>query len=295
MKYLFLLILLFTFSNSILAQKGQTFDIEMLSSGSQSNICDTLIGSVKFIENPIPTYDFLLQKGYCYLLPKPEKTFTFCFDFTAQSNGVYLNFAFTSLGCNNVSFSQLTLCDKTDDYTVGDGQFFANLVIGHQYSWCVTGSASGGFFCQGISSICPYWVESTQLPVELSSFEATPTYGGVITKWVTMSETNSDYFILEKSKDLVTFAYLTKIKTSVYSTTKKEYKYFDKFPFDGISYYRLTQVDLNGSFKIYEPIYVNTIQKKPVKIFDIMGNIVDVNYGGLKILIFEDGSVLKYY
>ena len=110
-----------------------------------------------------------------------------------------------------------------------------------------------------------------------------------------MSESNSDYFILEKSKDLYTFAEVTRIRTSIYSNNRIDYEYLDRAPYDGVSYYRLIQVDLNGDRKIYDPIFANITYKKPVRIMDILGNTVDMNHNGIKILIFDDGSAVKYH
>lgn len=294
MKRLILILLLFTFLSPLLAQQGQMDNIQMLSTQPTTSMCDSSIGPINQADNPLPTYGYLETNGYCYFLPQPQVSFTLCFHFIAMTEGVYLNTGFTVLGCTNVVFSQLTLCDKTDDYVVGQGQFFDNLTIGNEYVWCVTGTATG-LFCQGLSSICPYWNESSLLPVELTLFTATPTNNGILLRWTTMSESNSDYFSLEKSKDLLNFVQVSKIKSAVYSNTKIDYEYLDRTPYDGISYYRLVQVDLNGDKRIYDPIYANITFKKPVKIFDVLGNVVDMEYRGLKILIFEDGSAVKYY
>ena len=294
MKRLILILILFTFGFSCIAQETQMENVEMLSS-PMTSMCDSTIGPVYQIDTPLPTYGYLESNGYCYFLPQPQVAFTLCFHFIATSKGVYLNSGFTALGCTNVTFTMLQLCDKTDGLIVGQGQFFNNLIIGHEYVWCVTGTATGGIFCQGLTTICPYWTEASLLPVELTLFTATPTNNGILLRWTTMSESNSDYFKLERSKDLYTFAEVTKVKSSVYSNKRIDYEYLDKTPYDGISYYRLTQVDLNGARRIYDPIYANITFKKPVKIFDVFGNSVDMYYNGLKILIFEDGTAVKYY
>lgn len=295
MRTLLTLILVFTFSFFGVAQDNQMMDIQMLSNSPMTSMCDSTIGPVYQSDSPIPTYGYLESNGFCYFLNQPQVAFTLCFHFVATSRGVYLNSGFTALGCTNVTFTMLQLCDKTDGVIVGQGQFFSNLTIGHEYVWCVTGNATGTLFCQGLTTICPYWSESSLLPVELTLFTATPTNNGILLRWTTMSESNSDYFVLEKSKDLFTFAQVTKIKSNGYSNKRIDYEYLDKTPYDGISYYRLVQVDFNGAKRIYDPIYANITFKKPVRVFDVLGNSVDMNYNGLKILIFEDGSAVKYY
>jgi len=294
MRTLLTLILVFTFSVFGLAQHSQLSNIQMLSSSPMTSMCDSTIGPMYQSATPIPTYGYLETNGYCYFLPQPQITFTLCFHFVAISNGVYLNSGFTALGCSTVTFSSLQLCDKTDGVIVGQGQFFNNLIVGHEYVWCVVGNTSG-LFCQGLTTICPYWTEASLLPVELTLFTATPTNNGILLRWTTMSESNSDYFILERSKDLYTFTEVARMKSSVYSNAKIDYEFLDRVPYDGVSYYRLVQVDLNGARKIYDPIYANITFKKPVKVLDVLGNRVDMNYNGMKILIFEDGSAVKYY
>ena len=294
MKRLLLILILFTFPKLVLSQHNQIFNVNMLTSEPIDSFCDSTIGEINQIDTPLPSYSYLEDNGYCYYLTEPQTSFTLCFEFIAVTSGVYLNSGFTALGCTDVSFTQLTLCNKTQDYIVGQGQFFDNLIVGETYVWCITGTAIGQF-CQGLTTICPYWNESSLLPVKLTLFTATPTNNGVLLHWVTVSESNSDYFILEKSKDLLTFVEVGRVKSAVYSTTRIDYEFFDKIPYEGVSYYRLIQVDLNGDIRIYDPIYTSVSLKKPVKVFDVFGNQVDMNYPGIKILLFEDGSAMKYY
>ena len=294
MRTLLTLILVFTFSLFGLSQHSELTNIQMLSSSPITSLCDSTIGPIYQSATPIPTYGYLESNGYCYFLPQPQISFTLCFHFVAISNGVYLNSGFSALGCSTVTFTSLQLCDRTDNVIVGQGQFFNNLIVGHEYVWCVVGTTSG-LFCQGLTTICPYWTQASLLPVELTLFTATPTNNGILLRWTTMSESNSDYFILEKSKDLYTFVEVARLKTSVYSNRKIDYEFLDRTPYDGVSYYRLVQVDLNGARKIYDPIFANITFKKPVRVLDVLGNSVDMNYNGLKILIFDDGSAVKYY
>lgn len=295
MRTLLTLILVFTFSLLGLSQNSEITNIQRLSSSPMTSLCDSTIGPIYQSATSIPTYGYLESNGYCYFLPQPQISFTLCFQFIAISSGVYLNSGFSVLGCTTVTFTSLQLCDRTDNVMVGQGQFFSNLIIGHEYVWCVVGTSSGGLFCQGLTTICPYWNEASLLPVDLTLFTSTPTNNGILLSWTTMSESNSDYFILEKSKELYTFSEVARVRTSVYSNNRINYEYLDKSPYDGVSYYRLIQVDLNGNRKIYDPIFANITFKKPVRIVDVLGNTIDMNHNGIKILIFGDGSAVKYY
>lgn len=91
------------------------------------------------------------------------------------------------------------------------------------------------------------------LPVELLDFSTTCYGDNVLLDWSTASEQNSDKFIVEKSRGLDEWVYVTDIQAQGTSNTKHNYNYYDE-SWNGISYYRLRQVDLNGDEKIYGPI-----------------------------------------
>ncbi len=84
------------------------------------------------------------------------------------------------------------------------------------------------------------------LPVELTLFEATAKRGDVFLNWQTASELNNDYFLVEKSSDAIHFESISLIHGAGTSSSTNNYQYIDPFPFVGVTYYRLTQVDLNG-------------------------------------------------
>ncbi len=86
------------------------------------------------------------------------------------------------------------------------------------------------------------------LPIELINFAATPCNNNVCLNWATATETNNDYFTIEKTKDGVNYEFVAKVKGAGNSTSTREYNTIDKLPYDGVSYYRLKQTDYNGNF-----------------------------------------------
>ena len=91
------------------------------------------------------------------------------------------------------------------------------------------------------------------LPVELIKFTATKNNNQVDVVWVTGAEINNDYFVVERSQDGINFLPLDNIKGAGNSTQTIHYAYVDKNPLPGTSYYRLHQVDYDGT-KTYSPI-----------------------------------------
>ena len=96
------------------------------------------------------------------------------------------------------------------------------------------------------------------LPIELISFEVRNNNGIVSLNWKTATETNNDYFTVEKSQNGSDFIALSTIKGAGDSQTLLNYRATDNNPYQGVSYYRLKQTDFNGNFTYSHLTYVNT-------------------------------------
>lgn len=88
---------------------------------------------------------------------------------------------------------------------------------------------------------------SGTLPVKITTFSAKIIEGKVHIDWVTLTEINNDYFNIEKSFDAVNFETIGKIKGNGSSNIPIEYSYVDNNVTNGVVYYRLVQVDIDGS------------------------------------------------
>ncbi|REJ81296.1 MAG: T9SS C-terminal target domain-containing protein [Bacteroidetes bacterium] len=98
------------------------------------------------------------------------------------------------------------------------------------------------------------------LPISLLSFTADPVGDEVLCKWVTSSETNNDYFQVEKSLNGYDGFEIVGIVNGFgagTSTTVRNYGLTDKEQCTGITYYRLKQVDINGEFSFSDVVAVN--------------------------------------
>ncbi len=118
-------------------------------------------------------------------------------------------------------------------------------------------SASGGVAANGVSSFSPFTfgtVDNVQnpLPIELLSFDVTKLDDAVRIDWQTASETNNDYFIVERTADFEHIETLQTIKGAGNSNEVLDYSVLDSKPLQGTSYYRLVQVDYNGQREIFD-------------------------------------------
>ena len=88
--------------------------------------------------------------------------------------------------------------------------------------------------------------------------------------WQTASELNSDYFEVEKSENGIDFEKINTQKAANNSTELKNYTAIDARPFTHKTYYRLQEVDLDGTRTSSEIICVVTRTDK--KAFDLFPN-----------------------
>ncbi len=95
------------------------------------------------------------------------------------------------------------------------------------------------------------------LPVELLNFNAIKNGSAVDVTWETASETNNDYFTIEKSHDGITFETAGIVHGAGNSTGTISYGDKDYSPYSGISYYRLKQTDFNGHSTYSDIVAVN--------------------------------------
>ncbi len=98
------------------------------------------------------------------------------------------------------------------------------------------------------------------LPIELINFTGTCISNGVQLSWITATEKNNDYFLIEKSSNGNDWQYVSKIKGHGTSETTNNYLHFDKSNNYELTYYRLSQVDFGGQTTIFKFIDIDCKQ-----------------------------------
>jgi hypothetical protein len=98
--------------------------------------------------------------------------------------------------------------------------------------------------------------ENQPLPVELLSFAGSCENGIVNLYWQTASEFNSLHFDVEKSRDGESWQVIETIPSAGNSNELLNYTAYDQVT-NILNYYRLNQVDIDGTNKRYDPIAVS--------------------------------------
>jgi hypothetical protein len=101
-------------------------------------------------------------------------------------------------------------------------------------------------------------LSETALPVEFVSFTGTARDGSTYLEWATATETENDYFEIERSFEGVAFTAIGRVAGAGDSRTMLHYAFQDEQPGSGTTYYRLKQVDYDGSFAYSDIISVQS-------------------------------------
>ena len=101
------------------------------------------------------------------------------------------------------------------------------------------------------------------LPVEWAGFTAQQEGSDGLLKWATANETNSDFFEVQRSQDGLIFQGLDRVNSVGNSTQTQNYSFVDKGianKFEGTVYYRLKQVDIDGTFSMSNVVQMRVEQ-----------------------------------
>ena len=110
------------------------------------------------------------------------------------------------------------------------------------------------------------------LPIELLSFEGMALENTeALLNWSTATETNNDYFEIQRSFNAYDWEVIGIQKGAGSSLSKLDYSFTDNRPYIPISYYRLKQIDFDKSFE-YSPIISVDFSSMPESIINLRPN-----------------------
>ena len=147
---------------------------------------------------------------------------------------------------------------------------------------------------------------ATPLPVEFTSVEAVLNADGVEVLWTTASESNNDYFFVESSSDLLEWKRLGEVPGAGFSNQLLSYSFLDFPVFEGLMYYRVGQVDFDGtsSYSKVCPVRLNasgyilnselSVSPNPSVGGGITLNVLPVDILSVKLSLFNMSGELLY-
>lgn len=155
-----------------------------------------------------------------------------------------------------------TATDASQYMTIGNFRTDAATTISNMKTVCCPTSSAAYYYIDDIV-VQP----AIFLPIELLSFTGKAINNVIDLEWITANEFNADHFELQRSVDGVIFELISTIPASGISEAQIRYQYSDDAPGSGDNFYRLKQVDRDGSYKFSEIIVVTVNDDKEFEIF----------------------------
>jgi hypothetical protein len=198
-------------------------------------------------------------------------------DITADITFTYLQ---NELGGNNTITESLLAAQHNDGVLWSQAPEGTPNVFTNQVS--VPDQADWNFAWTLVNAFMP-------LPIDLVDFKAELRANRTaLCEWSTLSETNNDYFTIERSSGNMEYTDIGMVDGAGNSLSELNYNFIDQQPLEGWNYYRLRQTDYSGESSLSEvrPVFVNAESSYSVSLFP--NPVAD---GSSSLLVASDGDI----
>jgi len=242
--------------------------ISNLNLKSQSLLCDPENEYLNHYEYSIPSFIQLYTGGYCVSGDISDTTLYFRF-YPDNLNGV-IYWGYSSPLGYNLDVTSISILDVNCNI-ISQGQSVNGLDNSLYY-------VKFDLRTTYIDNFCPYFLPINPLAVNFGPIKIKQVENSIVIDWVTLSETNSDYFIIQYSYDLNIWKSTNKIYSSTNSSTNRYYTTFFTPQYSGTVYIRIMEYDKNGDFILSDINYITYIPKSDPKmlIYDLSGRVIGV-------------------
>lgn len=178
-------------------------------------------------------------------------------------------------GTVNFSWTENTwqYCEVIVDLDLDQAQFWFNgSQVGTSWQWTrgnpayALKLAANDFYgpLQTTADECyydDYWFgDEAWVPVEMTSFAGSVNnLGQVVLNWQTASELNNHMFEIERRTETSEFRTVGFVEGHGTTTQQNNYSYVDKTAEQGVNYYRLKQVDFNGTYSYSDIVEIEVV------------------------------------
>ncbi len=289
---------------------------------SGTGVTNTYSGDASYVNSSLGTFDASAVAASCTGTPvditytwnnengcegTQTQVVTVIQDITATQTGDLCDPTITQ-DCTNFEVSWTVSSDGPNNGATGTGFDGPTLDDGQEsgtITYTITNpnapAALAGSSCATLDVVVPF--DCFFVPVELLSFEGKEDGRTNILNWVTVSETNNSHFMLQRSADGTRFSDIAKIEGNGTSSNRHDYNFVDQEPLT-LSYYRLKQVDFDGTFEYSEVVsiqrrsdkfsivslfpnptsdniqlnyHVNKASKVNIQLTDVLGRVISSN------------------
>ncbi|MBR9919665.1 MAG: T9SS type A sorting domain-containing protein [Bacteroidetes bacterium] len=223
------------------------------------------------------------------------------------NTGLAIDFAFQNGGGNNgfemaIDYSATPFMPEDMEafaFVVSATAFFSDVTVPGNIT---TGNPGFGVDFCALTTSGPFHSGIVPVPVELIYFEGEDKSNAVDLYWATAQEYNSAYFEVQRSRDSEDWETIGKLEAAGESQQRINYQFTDTNPHFDQSYYRLKQIDLDGTAAYSDLIsirrkakpamailYPNPVQEEVfveleapalIQVFDASGRVIRVKKAG---------------
>lgn len=199
-----------------------------------------------------------------------------CFDGNGDpaNIGEYYIYLTTNYDPNNLTSTSATpdftvIANGIEETTTYDGE--SQLILGPYTTESVIieiketddGDIETKDFCVDVLEVIQVdEIPCANVPVELLSFDGKLLKEKIYLYWETVSELNNDYFVVERSTDAKEFIPIGKVEGKGNSLSRAAYSFQEEISNHKRYYYRLKQVDFNGTFEYSQSIIIQAENDK---------------------------------
>ena len=167
-------------------------------------------------------------------------------------------------------------------------------------------SDDGWILSREVTSYSPFTFGSTveeehPLPVTFAAFTGRQEGNSIVLEWATMSENNNDYFEIERSLDGVNFVTIGYVDGAGNSSSHIDYIFSDNAPEQGRLYYRLSQVDFDGTREYADKVVTVTFANNKLTVSIVpnptsgLFTLQNCGNSGQLVIMTQNGMVVKEF
>jgi len=171
-------------------------------------------------------------------------TYNFMVDYAVTSGGE--KSVEISIACGTTIFVDATCLAISGSISVPYGPFTVTCctsAISINWSGHTTANCGGTSCSSGIT-----------VPVDLLDFKAESSHGGNLLKWNTTNEINNVGFDIEHSTDDLNYSFVDHVPATSQPQEINNYEYFHQVKSENMSFYRLVQIDFDGTKTFSEKV-----------------------------------------
>ena len=234
--------------------------------GFSQSTCDPDDPYLNHYQYLIPSFIQLYNRGYCISATSISDTTIYMKFYPEGKNGI-IYWGYSSPYGYPLYVDSVKIYDNSCQL-VSIGQGISGLSNSLYYVKFVIRT-------QQMDNFCPYFLPANPLMVTFGMIKLEKIETHIQVDWITLSESNSHYFVVQYSYDLNSWRDAVNMPSSQNSSTNKYYSTKFTPPYSGMVYVRIAEYDLNGNAIYSNPeyIYFNS-ENQNTSVYDLAGRLL---------------------